>query len=499
MMKKILVALSLLGALSMASAQGTCEAAAQSVNIFFDNGAAVSLESARTSLAQLRSAIGDSQNGQKITYSVAYNKSVGVAKLLITSSTQEGIEWNSQVMGWFNGVGVAPIWFSKWYQNYLLSATTVNVSDVSEHADQFSRAIVNGQKVMVVAHSQGNYYVNEAKSTMQKTLPSEKMQSFSVFGVGVPTSNVAGNSGPYLTNHRDFIQTVAGALPQNWTLRGSDVKATQDLDAVKAHSFTDTYMSTNFDARAAIVAGVTSKLGQTMQPARDCSIYRRAMLSMVEGSYATCKGPFIITQTGATGIHRKDFSIKYVELPLDEGLQLIGGGGDTLQLFALHPEYIFAYSWNKEGVFRETIPTTLVGCSDEDIANVPETKLKAPIEMTRTMMGLMDKKIQYFYNSCFIGGKRLTGLTVVEISGTTIKIGNSSWDFGSDLKFESVSTNPPPSTNKDPGFFFHNTDNSKRVLQMAYRNTTGLQSFVILDTTTPGPPNFGNVVACSLL
>jgi FlaG/FlaF family flagellin (archaellin) len=399
-------------------------------------------------------------------------------------------------MGWFNGVSVAPAWFNQWHQSYLQSLNSASTSDVSEHAEQFSRAIVNGQKVLVVAHSGGNYYVNEAKRSMQQTLPSGKMQSFSVFGVGVPTDNVAGNTGPYVTNHKDYIQTVAGALPSNWTLKSSGGAVVQDIDGVLAHSFNETYMSTNFDVRAALIAGIQDKLGQTVQPTRDCSVYRQAILSMVKGTYQTCSGPSTITPVRATdntGVNgASDFE---VDLTLSgDGLSL-SSSSSGVSLSAVSRSFLISYEWEGSSrVFKKPVKY----CSAND-SLVAQTSLPTPVEITRTMLGAMEKKINYFYGTCSVKGsdgvtKSLPGLTPVVVSGSTIQIANSSWDLGSNWTSERVfDPVTASSTNKDPGFKLLNSDSASRIFSLEYRSTSGLRSVSLLD-----PAQSALVFSCSL-
>ena len=67
--------------------------------------------------------------------------------------------------------------------------------------------------------------------------PNRKNQQLCHFGVAVPADNIGGSSGPYLTNHRDFIQKVPRSLPSNWKLHHSDKTVADDLGPIQAHLF----------------------------------------------------------------------------------------------------------------------------------------------------------------------------------------------------------------------------------------------------------------------
>jgi hypothetical protein len=91
----------------------------------------------------------------------------------------------------------------------------ITVADLGRHIATYRQAISAGRKVLIVAHSQGNYFANEAyKST--EVLPSER-ESLGVVALASPASYVAGN-GPHLTLWEDPIHfVVPGSLPFNET------------------------------------------------------------------------------------------------------------------------------------------------------------------------------------------------------------------------------------------------------------------------------------------
>jgi hypothetical protein len=84
-----------------------------------------------------------------------------------------------------------------------------------EHEELYRSTIqVDHRKLLVVAHSQGNYFVNTAYTS--ELLTDSDRESFGVLAVASPASTVAGG-GPHITLQEDPIHLVPGALPPNIT------------------------------------------------------------------------------------------------------------------------------------------------------------------------------------------------------------------------------------------------------------------------------------------
>ena len=297
-MRHILLACVLFAWLNVTFAQTSCPTPQQKAVIFFGNGIATTRESAKSSLNLLRLTIGDTYSGQSLRYDLAYNQTDGMALDLAQSVRQAGLQWDSQIMGWFNTIGIVPDWFTNWYEQYALAATTAFVPELDEHAEKYRTAILFGQKVVVVSHSQGNFYVNEAKKLLALQLASEEMKSFSIFGVAVPANNVGGANGPYYTNHRDIILNVPTSLPYNWALHRSNGTIADDVSRLDAHYFNQTYMSDDFDIKPALVIGVKGLLAAAPAPTPVCTdTYQRHMVSLFAGNYDCFEG-FTPTKTG---------------------------------------------------------------------------------------------------------------------------------------------------------------------------------------------------------
>ena len=269
-----------------ANAQTICPKPKQDVVIYFGNGIDTTEKSARRSKDRLREELGDTYNGATLRYDLSYNQTEGFAQDLAQSVDQARIQWNSQVAGWLNQIGLLPDAWNEAYQTLMRASSAVTAPELKEHVQNYKSDILLGQKVLVVSHSQGNSYVNAAKIALEQELNTQQMRSFNVFGVAVPANNIAGGKEPYYTNHRDLIQYVPNSLAVNWTLRRSDGSAADDREIVAAHSFVDTYMSTDYDIRPSLVLGVKGQINKTIASTPVCDNYYKLLTRFFQGTYA---------------------------------------------------------------------------------------------------------------------------------------------------------------------------------------------------------------------
>jgi hypothetical protein len=84
---------------------------------------------------------------------------------------------------------------------------------LESHLALYRTALAGGHKLVVVAHSQGNYYANAAFNQLD-TERQINQNNFRIVSVATPADRVAGN-GPYFTQEGDAITAVPGHLKAN--------------------------------------------------------------------------------------------------------------------------------------------------------------------------------------------------------------------------------------------------------------------------------------------
>jgi hypothetical protein len=116
--------------------------------------------------------------------------------------------------------------------------------------------IQQGNRVIIVTHSQGNFVGNAAITSMAASLtPAVRM-----VGVAPPTSSIATN-GPYAKLKFDVLNLVPGSLPFN-----VDQSSLCPGDRVLNHAFAACYISFSAAARGKIIEGVSGGFSLTLPP-----------------------------------------------------------------------------------------------------------------------------------------------------------------------------------------------------------------------------------------
>lgn len=86
---------------------------------------------------------------------------------------------------------------------------------LSEHLDNYQAALEAGRRVILLGHSQGNLYVNEAWEAFIAT----ERQHVRTIGVSTPSDHVGGGTEPYTTLYKDGLAATVfallGSLPTN--------------------------------------------------------------------------------------------------------------------------------------------------------------------------------------------------------------------------------------------------------------------------------------------
>lgn len=177
------------------------------------NGVLTDEEEAKWNMRELRKVFGLNYNNQSIDYQYLLN------------STHLG------------GLGdFADVVVQKAFEN-----ETVEDYDLIEILKDAS-AKVKTQKLLLVAHSQGNFYANSFYDVVAGQTGGLPAQSIGVYSVATPASRVAGN-GRWLTSDTDkVIATTVGNVPFKSIKTPNTHIALQHGDDFMGHDFADVYL-----------------------------------------------------------------------------------------------------------------------------------------------------------------------------------------------------------------------------------------------------------------
>jgi len=143
-------------------------------------------------------------------------------------------------------------------------AELVHTDSLDNHVAIYKRNILEGKKVLLVAHSQGTFYANQVHSFLTTT----EQQSFGIISAALMDSYVAGNN-PYVTLSTDIVVDAARAIKLLAHLPGplaSNVTNSALGNDMLHHSFDKEYMMGGSNSRTMIISCAQNTLSGLLQP-----------------------------------------------------------------------------------------------------------------------------------------------------------------------------------------------------------------------------------------
>ena len=201
-------------------------------DLYFANGIMMKYSSEKAGIMwkkQSRKLILDPKISSKIDkVIISYNRKQGILDDMLESFEQiMSNEW-----GWKE----FSLYFAVYLQEKGIQEDIIpHVEDLVKQVKQYKESINLGHNVIVVAHSQGNYYTNEAYDMLDDWMK----PYFHMMGVATPADHVAGD-GPYVKFYNDFIKFVVTGLPANRT--DPNPKHNQTF-SIEAHDFYASYLA----------------------------------------------------------------------------------------------------------------------------------------------------------------------------------------------------------------------------------------------------------------
>jgi hypothetical protein len=135
---------------------------------------------------------------------------------------------------------------------------------VGEHVSQYLTDIAAGNRVLVVAHSQGNLYANSAFGFVNAAAP-EPALSLGITAVATPAET---SQRGYVTSDHDFVINLIRSLGK--TVLPANVRVPVALDDLTGHLFLSTYLNERKPARARVVSLLSKVAKATPYPPAVC-------------------------------------------------------------------------------------------------------------------------------------------------------------------------------------------------------------------------------------
>jgi hypothetical protein len=254
-MKHLIAAVLALGIIGGAAVPATAACASDSgVVISYGNGMFISPARARVQALLLDRKIRPAlPAGAHVTFSYSYNNSEDDLTQVLQVAAQAIADNQVKIPSWLKAPSGAPSAFTNAVQSAERSAnpdTYVKDPDLAAHVARYDADLAAGKRIIVVAHSQGNFYANRAYERLASTA------GFGIVAVGTPASYTAGG-GSYTTLTNDqIIEPIPGRRTPNTSNGSAFVNATKGSDG---HSFTRHYLDGDVSGPK-IVAQVTAAL-----------------------------------------------------------------------------------------------------------------------------------------------------------------------------------------------------------------------------------------------
>ncbi|WP_345975307.1 hypothetical protein [Sulfurimonas sp. HSL3-7] len=142
----------------------------------------------------------------------AYNTSRGFWDFIEGAS--QLFEQNGWSKYWLSFLSDADKALADYYIDYFTGLSSTHSNDLTEQISNYKKSINAGNQVIVIAHSQGNFFTNEAYDTLSEC----QKKSFYMLGTANPADHVSGMSdgrGALATLDNDPITFVPSSMSQN--------------------------------------------------------------------------------------------------------------------------------------------------------------------------------------------------------------------------------------------------------------------------------------------
>ena len=237
--------------------------ATEEVRIYFANGMNNSIDDARKSKEKLQAELGM----QDKDFGIAYNDNENWLTQLLEVYHQRKNE-SDEFWYWLRHMDEAPQWFRDEYVQKVgrFNENMVrNDPDLQKHINKYLADLESGKKVVIVAHSQGNFYANNAYRWIRINYQKYK-NSIGIVSVATPSNWVEGGGNyvlndVYTNNPEDLIiNLVRGVFPDTLPANVPPFH-----NSMIDHGFLETYFAPE-SYRARIVGQILQRISTLQTP-----------------------------------------------------------------------------------------------------------------------------------------------------------------------------------------------------------------------------------------
>ncbi len=205
-----------------------------------------------------------------LKFDVAYNDTHGIPLDLLESSAQILTGNISGFWRFLWRLAPVPDWFADKFillSSVLEYSALVTTDSLKDHVNTYRTAIAEGKKVLLVAHSQGNLFGNQAYNI----LSTNEKRSFGMVSVANADNNVLGNyteQAVYttLSNDRVILKLIDLQLHLPTSPMSPNTENLTVSEDPWGHSFIDSYMVEESVSETQITGDIIAALGSLYTP-----------------------------------------------------------------------------------------------------------------------------------------------------------------------------------------------------------------------------------------
>lgn len=232
--------------------------------LYFGNGIWTTRDSAKANLEHLQNQLVSNlppEVFEKIEFGLAYNTSNGRIQDLLESFIQDVS--TDATLFWRALASLVPMPDAMEQKLYDIAASIdksalLQNQDLATHVGYYKAKILEGKRVIVTAHSQGNFFANQSFGNLTDV----EKNSFEIVSVANPDTTVA-SGGPYTTLIEDLVIGAIILAKQRAGLPGpllpnvTNVGSNRDLTG---HSFVHAYLVSDSNSKSQIINDVSESL-----------------------------------------------------------------------------------------------------------------------------------------------------------------------------------------------------------------------------------------------
>ncbi len=205
-----------------------------------------------------------------LEFSIAYNETRGLPLDLLESAIQLLTGNTSRFWRFFMGLEVMPDWFADKFIGLAAAldrSALATTDSLKNHVAAYKTRIAEGKKMVLVAHSQGNLFGNQAYTMLN----SRERQSFGMVSAANVDSSVLGADSPYTTLKSDKV--ILALIAAQLNLPSSPMVPNTENITVSAedplsHRFIESYMMAGSNSESQITGDIAAVLNSIATPSR---------------------------------------------------------------------------------------------------------------------------------------------------------------------------------------------------------------------------------------